>query len=47
MKKMNTQFLTPTKLINITNELSDTHKKSIKEETMEEIVRNAWRSYKT
>jgi hypothetical protein len=34
-------------MINITNELSDTHKKSIKEETMEEIVRNAWRSYKT
>jgi hypothetical protein len=32
---------------NVTNELSDAHKNSLKEEIMERLMRNSWRSYKT
>jgi hypothetical protein len=38
MKKTNTQFLTPTEQLNITNELSDAHKKSLTKRTMEGIT---------
>jgi cation transport regulator ChaB len=35
---MNTQFLTPTKQINVTNELNEAYKKSFKEEIMDKIT---------
>jgi predicted house-cleaning noncanonical NTP pyrophosphatase (MazG superfamily) len=35
---MNIQFLTPTKMINVTSEFSDAHKNTLKEEIMDEIT---------
>jgi hypothetical protein len=39
MKKMDTQFLTPNKtIVNVTKEPNEAHKKTLKEEILEEIT---------
>jgi hypothetical protein len=38
MKKMDTQFLTQQAIINVTKEPRDAHKKTLKEEIMEETT---------